>query len=65
MTTRDTILDLEARNGESIIGLEHASSSYCSCGLLANGHLLVEGLPGMAKTRTRERERARLFVFDS
>jgi MoxR-like ATPase len=50
MTTRDTILDLKARIGESIIGQEHIVERLL-IGLLANGNLLVEGLPGLAKTR--------------
>jgi len=40
MSARESILELEQRLGQSIIGL------------LCNGNLLVEGLPGLAKTRT-------------
>jgi len=50
MTTRDTILELKARMGQSIIGQEHIIERIL-IGLLANGNLLVEGLPGLAKTR--------------
>ena len=50
MTARDTILDLKARMGRSIIGQEQVLERIL-IGLLANGNLLVEGLPGLAKTR--------------
>jgi len=50
MSARDTILELKARIGQSIIGQEHIVERLL-IGLLANGHLLVEGLPGLAKTR--------------
>ena len=50
MSARDTILDLKARMGQSIIGQEHIIERIL-IGLLANGNLLVEGLPGLAKTR--------------
>jgi MoxR-like ATPase len=50
MTTRDTILELKIRIGQSIIGQEHIVERLL-IGLLANGNLLVEGLPGLAKTR--------------
>ena len=50
MATRDTILDLKARMSQSIIGQEHIIERIL-IGLLANGNLLVEGLPGLAKTR--------------
>ncbi len=50
MTTRDTILDLKTRMGESIIGQE-AVVERILLALLTNGNLLVEGLPGLAKTR--------------
>jgi MoxR-like ATPase len=43
MTPRDTILDLKARMGRSIIGQE-AIIERLLIGLLANGNLLVEGL---------------------
>jgi MoxR-like ATPase len=50
MTARDDILALGQRIGQSIIGQE-AMVERLLLGLLANGHLLVEGLPGLAKTR--------------
>jgi MoxR-like ATPase len=50
MATRDTVLALKARMGQSIIGQEHIIERIL-IGLLANGNLLVEGLPGLAKTR--------------
>jgi MoxR-like ATPase len=50
MSARDQILDLKGRIGQSIIGQEHIVERLL-IGLLANGNLLVEGLPGLAKTR--------------
>ncbi|WP_112436470.1 AAA family ATPase [Rhizobium sp.] len=50
MTAREDILDLGKRVGQSIIG-QDAMVERLLLGLLANGHLLVEGLPGLAKTR--------------
>jgi MoxR-like ATPase len=50
MTARDDILALGKRIGQSIIGQEEMVQRLL-LGLLANGHLLVEGLPGLAKTR--------------
>ncbi|WP_426233198.1 AAA family ATPase [Pararhizobium sp. DWP3-4] len=50
MTARDDILALGTRIGQSIIGQEEMVERLL-LGLLANGHLLVEGLPGLAKTR--------------
>ncbi|MFW2227438.1 AAA family ATPase [Rhizobium sp. CRRU65] len=50
MTARDDILDLGRRIGHTIIGQETMVERLL-LGLLANGHLLVEGLPGLAKTR--------------
>lgn len=52
MTARDDILDLGKRIGQSVIGQETMVERLL-LGLLANGHLLVEGLPGLAKTRSR------------
>ena len=49
-TTRSQISALIARMGEAIIGQE-AVVERLVIGLLANGNLLVEGLPGLAKTR--------------
>jgi hypothetical protein len=42
--------DLKARMGGSIIGQEHVLERLL-IGLLTAGNLLVEGLPGLAKTR--------------
>ena len=50
MSARARIADLEARVSRSIIGQEHMVERLI-IGLLANGNLLVEGLPGLAKTR--------------
>ena len=50
MTSRETVLELKERMGRSIIGQEHIIERLL-IGLLANGNLLVEGLPGLAKTR--------------
>src|SRR6476469_9099890 len=49
-SARDTVLGLKARMAESIIGQERMIERLL-LGLLADGHLLVEGLPGLAKTR--------------
>jgi len=50
MTAREQILELKQRMAESIIGQEQVVERLL-IGLLANGNLLVEGLPGLAKTR--------------
>lgn len=50
MSTLDDILALKKRMGESIIGQERMVERLL-LGLLSDGHLLVEGLPGLAKTR--------------
>ncbi|MDE1154718.1 MAG: hypothetical protein PW735_03190 [Acidobacteriaceae bacterium] len=50
MTARDDIKALGERIGKSIIG-QQSMVERILLGLLANGHLLVEGLPGLAKTR--------------
>jgi len=50
MPPRDAIIDLRERMSRSIIGQAHIVERLI-IGLLANGHLLVEGLPGLAKTR--------------
>jgi MoxR-like ATPase len=49
--THQQILELKKRMGESIIGQESVIDSLLIA-LLANGHVLLEGLPGLAKTRT-------------
>src|SRR5262245_59890544 len=51
MSTHDAILELKRRISESIIGQE-AVIDRVLIALLANGHVLMEGLPGLAKTRT-------------
>jgi MoxR-like ATPase len=50
MSARDQVLALQKRMGESIIGQAHIIERLI-IGLLSNGNLLVEGLPGLAKTR--------------
>ncbi|WP_109123876.1 MoxR family ATPase [Dyella sp. C11] len=50
MSARDTIATLQARMEESIIGQRDLIRQMI-VGLLANGHLLLESLPGLAKTR--------------
>ncbi|MDX0887213.1 AAA domain-containing protein [Sinorhizobium medicae] len=50
MGNREDIQALGKRIGQSIIGQE-AMIERLLLGLLGNGHLLVEGLPGLAKTR--------------
>lgn len=50
MSSRDGILDLKKQMAESIIGQENLIERLL-LGLLADGNLLVEGLPGLAKTR--------------
>ncbi len=50
MGSRQQITQLQERIARSIIGQEHVVSRLV-IGLLANGNLLLEGLPGLAKTR--------------
>jgi MoxR-like ATPase len=50
MTSRESILQLKQRISETVLGQE-AMIERLLIGLLANGNLLVEGLPGLAKTR--------------
>jgi len=50
MNARETILDLKERMGRSIIGQEQVVERLLLT-LLCNGNLLLEGLPGLAKTR--------------
>jgi len=47
---RSAVLDLKARIGKSVLGQDHLVESML-IGLLANGNLLIESLPGLAKTR--------------
>jgi MoxR-like ATPase len=51
MSARDSILELKKRIGESIIG-QQAVIDRQLIALQADGHVLMEGLPGLAKTRT-------------
>jgi MoxR-like ATPase len=50
MTARERILNLEQRMGQSIIGQARVVERLLLT-LLCNGNVLVEGLPGLAKTR--------------
>jgi len=50
MDARESILDLRDRMGRSIIGQEQVVERLLLT-LLCNGNLLLEGLPGLAKTR--------------
>jgi len=50
MNAREKILDLKTRMAESIIGQE-AVVERLLLTMLSNGNLLLEGLPGLAKTR--------------
>ena len=50
MTRRESIKILEERMNASVLGQEHIVSRLIM-GLLADGNILVEGLPGLAKTR--------------
>lgn len=48
--TREAILELKARIGKLVLGQDHLVESML-IGLLANGNILLESLPGLAKTR--------------
>ncbi len=50
-SNRDAINALQANIAEAVLGQE-AVIGQIMLGLLANGHLLLESLPGLAKTRT-------------
>ncbi|MEX0278737.1 MAG: AAA family ATPase [Ruegeria sp.] len=50
MNALNQINDLKARMGQSIIGQTEVIDRLL-IGMLANGNLLIEGLPGLAKTR--------------
>lgn len=50
MTALEEIKGLQARVSASIVGQQHVVETLI-LGLLADGHLLFEGLPGLAKTR--------------
>jgi MoxR-like ATPase len=47
---REAVLELKSRIGKSVLGQNHLVESML-IGLLANGNLLIESLPGLAKTR--------------
>jgi MoxR-like ATPase len=51
MNAREQIVVLKQRINASVIGQE-AVVDFLLIALLANGHVLMEGLPGLAKTRT-------------
>jgi MoxR-like ATPase len=51
VTARDDILELGKRVGQSVVGQETMIERLL-LGILSDGHLLVEGLPGLAKTRS-------------
>lgn len=51
MSARDEILELKSRIGKAVVGQDGVIEQLLIA-LLANGHLLMEGLPGLAKTRT-------------
>jgi len=50
MTAKEQILELKSRMAESIIGQEDVITKIL-IGLLTDGNILLEGLPGLAKTR--------------
>lgn len=50
MTAQESVRDLQNRIAQTVLGQE-AMIERLLIGLLANGNLLVEGLPGLAKTR--------------
>src|ERR1700744_3902162 len=50
MATRDSLLELQNKISQTVLGQE-AMIERLLIGLLANGNLLVEGLPGLARTR--------------
>lgn len=50
MAARDSLLELQKKIGQTVLGQETMIERLL-IGLLANGNLLVEGLPGLAKTR--------------
>ena len=47
---REAVLELKKRIGQSVLGQDHLVESML-IGLLANGNMLIESLPGLAKTR--------------
>jgi MoxR-like ATPase len=59
MTNRDSILELERAIAQSVLGQDGVIREVL-LGLLADGHVLLESLPGLAKTRTVKALAARL-----
>ncbi|MGE8617865.1 MAG: AAA family ATPase, partial [Achromobacter spanius] len=51
MVNRDSILELERAMAQAVLG-QGAVIREVLLGLLADGHVLLESLPGLAKTRT-------------
>jgi MoxR-like ATPase len=51
MTTHEQVLELKKRLAAAVIGQQEVIDQLLFA-LLANGHVLLEGLPGLAKTRT-------------
>lgn len=51
MSTHEQIFDLRQRLAATVVGQEGVIEQLLIA-LLANGHVLLEGLPGLAKTRT-------------
>ncbi|WP_339487540.1 AAA family ATPase [Pseudomonas sp. EL_65y_Pfl2_R95] len=51
MDSREQVSNLERFVGQRVLGQEQ-TIKYVILGLLANGHILLESLPGLAKTRT-------------
>lgn len=51
MSNRDSILELERAIAQSVLGQDGVIREVL-LGLLADGHVLLESLPGLAKTRT-------------
>src|SRR5262245_41213547 len=49
-SARDALLELKGRIGKSVLGQDRLVESML-IGLLANGNMLIESLPGLAKTR--------------
>lgn len=58
---KNTIIEFEKHIGEAIVGQE-AVVRQILIALLADGHVLLESLPGLAKTRTVKAIAARLAV---
>ena len=51
MSTLESVHELQERMGQSVIG-QASVIEQLIIGLLANGNILMEGLPGLAKTRS-------------